>query len=147
MLRLKIRAPHTPARGQDGGADRGGESHCRRFAVVQLRWFAEGGKRRDFLIECFLFADRGDPSKKAGRWEKKSVVLVPGAADLDLRRPDHVGRLEALLKEIDLATPVKDTKRVKPVEGGSASKLRRKKPRVALRRRGLVDVADLPGAD
>jgi DNA invertase Pin-like site-specific DNA recombinase len=73
-----------------------------RLAAVQV-WFAGNKRHRDFLI--FHRAPWGNARTKiAGSWEVQSLASVVKPGNLDLRRPDHVRRLEAALERLDLQT-------------------------------------------
>jgi hypothetical protein len=62
-----------------------------RLAAVQLHF--TGGARRDYIIVL----------SRGGDWQARSLAAAAAPGDLDLRRPDHARRLEAVLASVDLA--------------------------------------------
>jgi hypothetical protein len=69
-----------------------------RFAAVQL--FFREGAHRDYVIHY-----RAAGYCREGGWEAKSARFAAGkgrSPELDLRQPDHVKRLQAVLKALEL---------------------------------------------
>jgi DNA invertase Pin-like site-specific DNA recombinase len=70
-----------------------------RWAAVQIR-FRRTNRRRDYVI----LAQRspGQPRRRRlDQWQAKSLADIPGAGDLDLRKPTHARKLEAVLAALD----------------------------------------------
>jgi hypothetical protein len=84
-----------------------------RLAAVQV-YFAEGDKRRDYVILHMPSVSNGKASRPA-KWSVKSLVLAGKKGELDLRMPADAKLLEAAFADLDVedltsATP-KETRR------------------------------------
>jgi DNA invertase Pin-like site-specific DNA recombinase len=71
-----------------------------RLCAVQI-WFADGNRRRDYLI-MHRGATGGNVPQRPAEWWCRSLASVAKPGQLDLRRPDHARRLEKVLASIDL---------------------------------------------
>jgi DNA invertase Pin-like site-specific DNA recombinase len=72
-----------------------------RLAAAQI-WFAGGKRCRDYLI-AHTPAMANAKARTPGGWWARSLAGVPGAGDLDLRKPAHAKRLEAALAKVALS--------------------------------------------
>jgi DNA invertase Pin-like site-specific DNA recombinase len=72
-----------------------------RLCAVQV-WFAEGNKRRDFII-LHRPSHANATARKQGRWWARSLATVFNPGDLDLRHRDDVRQIETALSSADLA--------------------------------------------
>jgi DNA invertase Pin-like site-specific DNA recombinase len=70
-----------------------------RLCAAQILF--EGGARRDYLI-VHRGGNGGAVGKKEASWSAYSLASVATTCDLDLRRRDHVARLEKVLAAADL---------------------------------------------
>ncbi len=73
-----------------------------RLCAVQV-WFAGGEQHRGFLILHRPPKADGKRPAKGGGWWARSLSTVAKPGDLDLRKPAHAARLEALLSKLNLA--------------------------------------------
>jgi DNA invertase Pin-like site-specific DNA recombinase len=74
-----------------------------RLCAVQI-WFAERNKHRDYLV--LHRPPKANKQKRVeGGWWCQSLATVAKPGDLDLRKPDHVRRLEKSLATMSLSLP------------------------------------------
>jgi hypothetical protein len=71
-----------------------------RTAAVQLRF--AGGACRSYLIVHRKANGGSVQARPAKTWSESFADVAPDLGDLDLRRPDHVKRLERGLASLDL---------------------------------------------
>lgn len=71
-----------------------------RLAVLQIH-FTEGGRRDYLIVHRRAHKGRCGP-RKEGYCEARSLAGILGKTDLDLRKPEHVARLETSLQSLDL---------------------------------------------
>lgn len=72
-----------------------------RLAAVQV-WFQDGKRCRSYLIQHRAARANQTAHQQPTRWVVRSLSTIPDAGDLDLRKPDHAKRLEAVLLAVPL---------------------------------------------
>jgi hypothetical protein len=64
--------------------------------------FADGKKNRDYLILHRPSRGDGRGGSTPGGWRCWSLADAVKPGDLDLRRPEDAGKLEAVLEQVDV---------------------------------------------